>query len=166
MIQEINSSRNINLWFGRRRQDKVGNICSTSATLQDEVGRLERTSYMETGSHSSSPNSSYNPHTPCRRGRQHLTSQRGEAQHSQPSAAGSRGSSPDRCLRAGRGPLSSQRQKLQGDEESIYSLRLCLQTPATHPQFPSVTTHNIPTSQPGDGGDEQTGRWLGPELAF
>lgn len=94
----------------------------------------------------------------------HLTEKR--AQHSQPSAVGSRGSSPDHCLRAGRGPLPSQWQKLQGDEGSIYSLLLCLQMPATHPQFPSVTTHNVLTSQPGDDRDEQTGRWMGPELAF
>ena len=46
---------------------------------------------MEMGSHPSSANSSSNPHTPCRRGRQHLTSQRSRAQHSQPSTAGSRG---------------------------------------------------------------------------
>lgn len=152
--------------MGLEDADKVGNISSPSATLRDEVGRLERTSYVETGSHSSSPNSSSSPHSPCRRGRQHLTSQRSEAQHSQPSAAGSRGSSPDRCLRAGRGPLSSQWQKLQGDKGSIYSLLLCLQTPATHPQFPSVTTHNVLTSQPGDDHDERTGRWMGPERAF
>ena len=51
---------------------------------------------MEMGSHPSSANSSSNPHTPCRRGRQHLTSQRSRAQHSQPSTAGSRGSPGER----------------------------------------------------------------------